>query len=156
MENTPPKPIQYQTEGKAKAPGPKVTPQKAQNIRGKVMEAEDAKLSGELPVRSGNSGFSGTGYVDFGKGKQSIEWSFNSNGNPQGELAIRYALAGGNRPLQLTVNGASQTIPFDSSDSWTKWKDWIVKVPFKKGTNVVRLTTLDASGGNIDHLQVID
>ena len=72
------------------------------------------------------------------------------------ELAFRYALAGSARPLLLSVNGVSQKLVFDDSGGWTTWKDWSIKVPFKAGKNSIRLETLDKSGGNIDHLQVIE
>jgi glucose/arabinose dehydrogenase len=107
LENTPPPPPQYSggpkkvnTPSNPKASKP-IAPKK---VRGTVYEAEKAKIGG--PGRaSGNGGFSGTGYLDFGNGKQSVEWTVDAKTAAEHTLVFRYALAGGGRPLKLQVNG---------------------------------------------------
>ena len=72
------------------------------------------------------------------------------------KLIFRYALAGSNRPLKLQVNSDDvKTLSFPESGAWTIWKDLAANVSLKKGENIISLHTLDKSGPNIDHLQVL-
>jgi hypothetical protein len=55
------------------------------------------------------------------------------------------------------VNGKEHSVlPFPDSGGWSSWKDQTASVEFKKGDNSIVLETNGASGGNIDHLQVIE
>jgi glucose/arabinose dehydrogenase len=160
LENTPPEPLQasatkprkrkVRKESKPTASVPVKDP------KGTVYEAEDAQRQG-VAIVSRHEGFSGRGYVDFGNGKQSITWTVKSKEAGEAELLIRYALGSSGRPLSLSVNGGkSETLPFPNSGGWTEWRDQTVKVTLKSGANTISLQTLDSSGGNIDHLQVVD
>jgi len=154
LENTPPEPLQASLK-KARSPKrAKSVPVK--NPKGIVYEAEDARRKGPT-IRSNNPGFTGQGFLDFGSGDQSIEWIVMSKKAGEGEILIRYALQSGKRPLKLLVNGAlKQTLPFPGTGGWSKWSDIRVKVPLKSGKNSITLQTLGSSGGNIDHLQLIE
>ena len=72
---------------------------------------------------------------------------------------FRYALGAGERtrPLKLVVNGEEiATLDFPSTESWTTWTDENSEAVLKQGDNVIRLESVGKSGGNIDHLQVIE
>jgi hypothetical protein len=74
-----------------------------------------------------------------------------------GKILFRYALGSDARPLKLIVNGEEHSIlPFPETGGWSRWKDLTASVAFRKGDNLVVLETNGASGGNIDHLQVIE
>ena len=74
----------------------------------------------------------------------------------QGEILIRYALGASARPLNLIVNGEKHSVlPFPGTGGWSAWKEMAARVDLKKGSNSIVLATNGASGGNIDHLQLI-
>ena len=159
LENTPPEPLQagafVPRKTKRQARSRSADPIPVKNPKGAVHPAEAAKRHGPAYQWS-NQGFTGRGYLDFGNGDQSIEWTVTSRKAGKAELLFRYALGGGARPLALTVNGeAKQTLPFPGVGGWTTWKDQIAQVTLKAGKNVIRLESIGKSGPNIDHLQVI-
>lgn len=124
--------------------------------KGTVFTASDAKRNGPT-FAFANKGFTGLGYLDYGSGKQSISWDVNSKKGGSAKLIFHYALAGSNRPLKLQVNDEDiETLPFPESGAWTIWKDLIVDVSLKAGENTISLHTLDKSGPNIDHLQILE
>ena len=158
LENTPPEPLQagaftpWKPKKKASKP---VGPIPLKNPKGAVHQAADAKRNGPA-FQSRNGGFTGRGYIDYGNGDQSIEWTVTSKKAGKADLLIRYALAGGSRPLGLTINGErKQTLPFPASGDWTTWKDQTAKVTLKTGKNVIKLESTGKSGPNIDHLQIV-
>ena len=123
---------------------------------GTVYQAEDAKRRG-VGLATGHGGFTGRNYADFGEGEQSIEWTVKSAKTGQGKILVRYALGASKRPLNLIVNGKDAGIlPFPPTGDWKKWGDLISPVTLKKGENKIVLQTNGVSGGNIDHLQVVE
>jgi glucose/arabinose dehydrogenase len=161
LENTPPEPLQASLSKPARSKASKsakmiTTPIPVKNAKGTVYEAEEAKREGPALV-SNHTGFSGRGYLDFGNGTQEIEWTVKSKTAGEREILIRYALGSAGRPLQLIVNGENvEELPFANSGGWKTWIDQSAKVTLKAGTNKITLQTLKSSGGNIDHLQVIE
>lgn len=157
LENTPPDPLHV--SGKASPPARKASsgkPVKVIDPQGKVYQVEDAKVNGPT-LANQNGGYSGRNYADFGEGKQSVEWTVSSARGGEAKILIRYALGSGKRPLGLRVNGEDAgTLPFPDTGSWAKWEDLIVPVKLKKGENKIALHAIGSSGGNIDHLQVIE
>ncbi len=102
-----------------------------------------------------NGGFSGKGYADFvGKSGEHLEWIVTAHESATYQLAFRYALAGGNRPLALKVNGKviQKSLPFNDTGDWTSWKDLITDAALQKGENQIRLESIGASGPNVDRL----
>ena len=158
LENTPPEPLQ--------ASHAKPTPKKPQsrrlaapvpvaNPRGEVYEAEAAERKGAA-VSAQHGGFSGVGYVDFGKGAQSVEWTVTKKKAGEAQLYFRYALGAGERPLKLLVNGEPlRELSFPKTGGWSRWKDVTTTVALTAGKNTITLETVGKSGGNIDHLQVV-
>lgn len=156
LENTPPDPLHI---GGGASPKKKTASGKSVKVidpQGTVYQVTDAKLKG---VRTSDShdGYTGTCYADFGDGRESIKWTVKGARQGQGKVLIRYALGADSRPLKLMVNGKDHSVlPFPDTGGWSSWKDQMASVEFKKGDNSIVLETNGASGGNIDHLQVIE
>ena len=119
------------------------------------LEAENATLSGPT-VETLNSGFTGTGYADFGTAPgQFIQWAISAPQAGVYNLIIRYANgSGGNRPLQLNVNGAldQSAMAFNATGTWTNWTTVTEPIVLTAGANSVRLTMNGAEGPNIDNI----
>lgn len=158
LSNTPPDPLHAAEliPFKAKKKAPAVKPVAVKHPKGTVYQASDAKRNGPA-FQSSNEGFTGKGYIDYGNGEQFVEWKVAAKKAGETELIIRYALVGAARPLKLSVNGkVVQTLPFEVSGSWKKWIDLSTKVTLKSGANTITLSTIGKSGGNIDHIQVVE
>ncbi|MEM7013195.1 MAG: PQQ-dependent sugar dehydrogenase [Verrucomicrobiota bacterium] len=160
LENTPPEPPQF--GGKPNKPSTAAAlsgkPIPVIDPLGVVYQAEEAKHNGPR-MATNNGGFTGLGFADFGNGEQSMEWKVKRENAGPARLMFRYALGAGERtrPLKLVVNGEPvTTLDFPSTESWTAWKEQNSEAELKKGDNVIRLESVGKSGGNIDHLQVIE
>ncbi len=156
LENTPPDPLQF-GESKSSNSGLSSKSVPVAEPRGIVYEAEAAQVEGPSRVAKYN-GFSGTGYIDFGNGEQSVTWTVETEEKGVNEIVVRYALGGGGeRPLKFFVNDREMEIlPFPSTGSWSQWRDISVKVDLNQGENTIALKTIDKSGANIDHLQLVE
>jgi len=123
-----------------------------------VYEAELATLAGGPVVASGNAGFSGTGFADYGTAiGETITWNVEAEKTGDHWISFRYANGvATTRPLNLTVNGnAIQQLPFGPSGAWTSWIFTNgVKVPLTVGSNAIRLTSTITNGPNVDYLYV--
>lgn len=156
LENTPPDPLHI-----SGATLPKKKSAMAKSIevidpRGTVYQVANAKLNG-VRTSNSNDGYTGTCYADFDKGKESIEWAVKSSRKGPTEILIRYALGASSRPLSLIVNGKSHSVlPFPGTGGWSTWKEMTATVDLQKGGNSIVLATNGSSGGNIDHLQLIE
>jgi glucose/arabinose dehydrogenase len=155
LENTPPDPLHVSraAEPRKKAAG---KPAKVVDPVGTVYQVTEAKLKG-VRTSTEHDGYTGTCYADFGAGKESIEWTVKSAKSGPGKILFRYALGSDARPLKLIVNGEEHSIlPFPETGGWSRWENLTASVAFKNGDNLIVLETNGASGGNIDHLQVIE
>ena len=122
-----------------------------------LLEAESAKVKGAA-ITYKNSGYSGTGYVDFNaKAGESIEWTSQIEKSGQYLLRFRYAVAGGSRSLKVELNDTTITDKgnFADTGSWTSWKNLDIPVTLIKGKQTVRLTSNGFSGPNVDYLAFI-
>jgi len=122
-------------------------------------EAEVATIVGAVvhanTASQDHAGFSGSSFVDYlHPDTDYIEWSVPSCSGGPAQASFRYALSGGNRPLQLLVNGHELTaqLSFPATLSWASWGLASVVVPLTEGTNTVRLVATGASGANMDAL----
>ena len=124
-----------------------------------IYEAEDAELSGAVPIRPGvQFGYTGTGFADYiNLSGDSIKWTVNVATSGQYELQFRYALASGDRPLEIKVNGqvVESSLSFPATRSWSTWGTVSTTATLSSGQNTVRATAIGSSGGNVDHLKVI-
>jgi hypothetical protein len=127
------------------------------NIITNIYEAEDAILSGSV-ASSAASGYTGTGFADYvNPSGDYVEWTVNVNTSGQYELQFRYALASGDRPLEIKVNGqvVASSLSFPATGSWTSWATVSTKATLKSGQNTIRATAIGSSGANVDNLKVI-
>ncbi len=121
-----------------------------------LREAEDALLSGAKKA-SNNAGFSGTGFVDYVNASNDfIEWEVDVPNAGTYTLAFTYALAQGNRPLEIKVSGkiVENALSFPATGSWATWKAVTVNAKLAAGNNQVRATVNGQSGANVDYLAV--
>lgn len=124
---------------------------------GDVYQAEDAELSGAT-VATNNSGFNGSGFVDYQNPTDDyIEWTVDVESAGAYVLYFRYAMASGNRPLELQVNGEVRVekLSFPETGEWINWVTTSTKQQLAAGENKIRLTANGVSGGNIDELIVV-
>ena len=105
-----------------------------------------------------NGGYTGKGFIDFQEPSgEYLKWLIQSKSEGECTLSFRYALAQGNRPLQLKVNGKiiTKALPFAGTGGWTSWKTLAANAPLKVGVNDIRLESTGASGPNVDNLTII-
>ena len=155
LENTPPDPLHV--SGKAE-PARKLASGKSNKVidpLGDVYQASEAKLKG-VHLSTSHGGYTGNGYGDFGSGKASMMWTVNSDRKGEGKAIVHYALGASPRPLNLIVNGGTpRLLKFQGTGSWEKWSDETATIALKEGENSIVLEATGESGGNIDHLQVV-
>lgn len=110
-------------------------------------EAELAEVQGAKIVGS---------YVDYINSRNDvIEWTVSSHGGLT-QLDFLYALAYGDRPLEISVNGiiVAESQPFPSTGGWKVYKTTGLQVQLATGQNKIRATAIGKSGGNVDALLV--
>ena len=85
-----------------------------------------------------------------------LNWLIQIKDAGEYSLSFRYALADGNRPLQLKINGKviAKALPFISTGSWVNWKHRSIDAPLKAGLNEIQLESTGASGPNVDSLTI--
>lgn len=119
-------------------------------------QAEDAEFNGPAIVNN-QAGFNGTGFLDFTNlSNDYIKWTVYVPSTNTYTLSFRYALASGDRPLKLTINGEEKiaSIAFPVTGSWSNWGEYKTNQPLNAGNNTVVLTAIGASGGNFDELNI--
>ncbi|MBV6648055.1 MAG: hypothetical protein KI790_21515, partial [Cyclobacteriaceae bacterium] len=87
------------------------------------VQAESFSAESGTSVSSGNSGFTGTGYVDYGGNGTFAEWVVNLSGTTA-DFVFRYAVgvAGQNRVCDLLINGnPAGSVNFNSTGGWSTW-----------------------------------
>jgi len=123
---------------------------------GATYPAEQASLSGGAALEAFNSGFHGTGYVNFPAGGGRIEFDnvAGGGGGPK-MLTIRYALGKPPRSGQLMVNGLFKRITFPTTGAWTTWADLTTTINLQSGTNNTIVFKTDGDDlANIDEITV--
>tara|TARA_Y100000588_G_scaffold71896_1_gene74117 strand:+ start:2263 stop:4233 length:1971 start_codon:yes stop_codon:yes gene_type:complete len=146
--------------GSAQARPIPVKPVTAKSVRlttsPQILDAAEAGRNGPSFDRS-NAGYTGKGYADFGtRTGEILEWRVQLSTTEKYTLNFRYAVAGGNRPLRLKINGkiTQKSMPFNDTGNWTTWKDISANAELKAGENIIQLESIVAAGPNIDRLQV--
>ena len=122
-------------------------------------QAEDASYNDAIVSNKGK-GFTGKGYVDFGRNSGGyIEW-YQENDGSEGEfeLEIRYSALNKIREeykVLLSINDESKEIKLPATAKYrTVWDVYKVNVTLGKGANIIRITTLEDDGLSIDALKV--
>lgn len=111
-----------------------------------VYEAEYATITGAIAKAS---------YVDFIHSTgDSIEWLIEAGSTGDHLLEFSYALAGGDRPLEIAVDGVvvEASLSFPSTGGWGAYGTVSTTVSLAKGFHKVTATTVGFNGANIDSL----
>ncbi len=123
-----------------------------------VYEAENASLSGAV-VKFTPAGFTGSGFADYVNASNDyVQWNVVVPAGGEYILQFRYSLTSGNRPLRISANGSTvaEGLSFPSTGSWSNWSYVNLPVTLNSGSNLIRATAVGFSGGNVDHLRVVN
>lgn len=125
---------------------------------GVLYQAENYSAISGSTRASTNTGFTGTGYVDFGGNGTWMEWN-NINAPTAGRyvLTLRYANGGsGARQAAAIVNGVNRgNVSFNATGSWTNWTTDSINVDLRQGNNTLRILANTSAGGpNVDSVDV--
>jgi rhamnogalacturonan endolyase len=122
-----------------------------------IHQAESAQFGGGAVFEATNSGFNGTGYINFSVNGGFLQFNTvdgGSGGNTT--LRIRYALGvATSRTGQLIINGTPQSITFNPTGSWTTWAGIVVNVNLAPGGgNQIIFQSNGQDLANIDEIRV--
>ena len=119
-------------------------------------QAEDAEYVGPIEVTN-QPGYRGSGFLDYTNSSNDfIKWTVNVPADGNYNLAFRYAVQTGSRPLKLTINDEIRlaSVPFTSTGSWANWASYTTSQALVAGINTIILTATGSSGGNFDELSI--
>ncbi|MEQ2457544.1 Ig-like domain-containing protein, partial [Flavonifractor hominis] len=125
---------------------------------GTVYEAEDGTMSGGTAAASARTGYTGTGYADYGGAGSYVELEITVATFSPYDIEVRYATADP-RPctvyLDDQVIGTLSCVPGGSGDAaWTAWVNETIRdVPINGGSHKLKIVA-NASGPNIDRVVV--
>lgn len=119
-------------------------------------EAEAFTAAENVGVDAGHTGFTGSGYADFGGAGSWLEWNNVTADNADSrKLTFRYACGSSNRPSTLFVNGVEVAdLAFSATGSWSSWQTESVTVPLRSGANKIRVVAQGNGGPNLDHVKL--
>lgn len=125
---------------------------------GVLYQAESYTANNGCVRSTSNSGYTGTGYVDFGGNGTWMEWN-NINVPTAGRynLTLRYANGGtGSRQAAAIINGVNRgNASFNITGGWTKWATDTITVDLRQGNNTIRFQANTSVGGpNVDNMDV--
>lgn len=126
---------------------------------GTIYQAETGTLLTGAAVQSSNSGYNGTGYIDFqASSDAAIQWNnviIGSTGTKN--LKIRYALQTGTSYLDVYVNGTKVIgkAAFEATGGLETWGEKSLQIPMSSGNNnTLKLVTTGTEGPNIDQIHL--
>ncbi len=123
-----------------------------------TVQAESATRSSGAVVGTQHKGFTGGGYVNVGSNGNYIQFTADRAAAGTATIKIRYANGSTtNRPLKLDVNSTtvSANLAFNPTTSWATWSEVTIVVDLLAGVNTIRLTSIGASGPNIDSITIV-
>jgi len=124
-----------------------------------IYQAEDAVLSGP-EVKTSEAGYKGSGYADYmNMSDDYIEWAVFAHYAGEYNLSFRYALASGNRPLDISKDGdvIVESFDFPNTGSYTNWRFTPdISMTLRAGPNTIRAAAIGDKGANIDYLKVTE
>lgn len=121
-----------------------------------VLEAEEAVLNGPKAA-SDHAGFTGGGFADFqASSGESVRWSVVAPEEGNYDLSFRYALASGDRPLRILVNGeaVAASLSMPATGSWDLWDSVGAVAKLRAGENTIEAFSMGKSGANVDSVTV--
>ncbi|QXP59487.1 carbohydrate-binding protein [Olleya sp. HaHaR_3_96] len=123
-------------------------------------QGEDRSDQNQTQIRNNLSGFTGSGFVDFGGKGSFIEWDqVNISENIDTKFLFTYANgSSNNRSCELFINDISYgIIDFEmiASNDWTQWNTIEKSIALTSGTYSVKLVASSNSGGpNFDMMEI--
>ncbi|WP_145409615.1 carbohydrate-binding protein [Paenibacillus xylanexedens] len=128
----------------------------ASSGNGTTYQAETGTVLSNASVAKTNSGYLGSGYVQFQPvANASLQWNtipIGSTGSKN--IKVRYALASGTSNMDVYVNGSKvlSNVAFESTGSWTTWVEKSFQVSMANGTSTLKLVTTDSTSPIIDQM----
>jgi hypothetical protein len=122
------------------------------------IEAETGLFGGDTGKNDVRTGYTGTGYVDYGGAGSYAQWTVTRAAAGDATIGFRYANGDTkDRPLTVYLNGLSiGTLAFAPTGSWTTWKTVTINATLAAGSNTIRAVAGAATGANIDSLTITD
>jgi pectate lyase len=123
-----------------------------------VYQTESGTVGGGTVLESSNGGFNGSGYVNSSaSGGFAQLANVDGRGGGSKTLRIRFALGvSASRTGRLVVNGAAQTITFNSTGTWSTWQLQNAAVTLNNNaTNILRFESTGQDLANIDQIEVL-
>ena len=128
------------------------------SIAGSVYEAEIAQLSGAA-IATNQSGYSGTGFVNYTATNGSIEWTVTQSSAGKATLYFHYANGSGvDKPMSVYINNQLiSTRNFAATSAWNAWSEDSIDVALLNGSNKIRLVPVASSDISLlDYLKVVN
>ncbi len=121
----------------------------------KQYELETGTSSGAANVNNEGSGWTGTGFGDFGGSEGTWSISVNPGAGNYNLAVVSASIA--SRPVDIKVNGVTVTQhTFTSTGSWNStWRTDVIPVTLNAGNNTIQFATVGKSGPNIDKLSFV-
>ncbi|MBY0013387.1 carbohydrate-binding protein [Paenibacillus typhae] len=125
---------------------------------GTTYEAETGTTLTAAVTETINSGYNGSGYVNFNAATDAaIQWNniYCATASSK-NVKFRYALESGTRNLDVYVNGTKviSNLAFTATGSWTTWGEKTIQVAMNVGINTLKVVTTGTEGPNIDSITV--
>jgi M6 family metalloprotease-like protein len=119
-----------------------------------IIQAEDAFYGGGVTVETAHAGYNGTGFVNLPSTGGYIEFTIQGCTAGAYTLEYRYALGGGNRTIDFTVNGATQPLTATSTGAWTNYHTASININLNTGTNFILFESTGSDFGNLDQIKI--
>ncbi len=124
---------------------------------GGVYQAEDGTFANDAAFEDRNTGFAGTGYVNFAAtAGSSTTIPVNVKTAGEYKVTLTYAL-GKDETRKLNIKageGDAVQAEFASTGTWTDWKTVDVVLNLAAGVNEIEIATVDGDGPNLDQIQL--
>jgi hypothetical protein len=146
-----------------------VVPEEANNVvklyeADSVNDASCGQCNFKNSLTTSNTGYSGTGFYDFGGLQDWLEWTVDVAVGESGVVPVSFRFANGsssydgNRKMDVYVNDVlvKADYAFLHTDSWSYWKySGLLYVDLSAGSNKIKLVVSAQNGGpNVDHMRV--
>jgi hypothetical protein len=123
-----------------------------------TLQAETAAMGGGTYKSTGNGGYRGSGYADFGGAGSSTTFSLTGNGSTAGTLSLRYANGSTSaRAWAIYVNNKLVgNVAGNPTGGWSSWSTASLgNVALPAGTVSIKAVAAAAAGGaNLDEIVV--
>ena len=122
----------------------------------KVFQAETGVVENAI-YESTNTGFAGTGYINFGTGTSSVKVPVYAEVSGEYKLVLTYANGSkDSRSLSIqTESGEAQEIAFENLADWKTYETKELDVVLPKGASYITFSTVGGNDGpNLDQLEL--